>query len=52
MIAEDVLDTLGADQLSWQEAAHQLIHEVLVDPAECLNLPTSLTERTRMSYNK
>jgi len=45
MIAKDVLDTLGGDQSSRQEAAHQLIYHVLIDPAERLNLPTSLTER-------
>ena len=45
MITEDVLDTLGDNQLSRQEAAHQLIYDVLIDPAEYLNLPISLTKR-------
>jgi len=45
MIAEDVLDTLGGDQSSRQETVHQFIYGVLIDPAECLKLPTSLNER-------
>ena len=44
MIIEDVLDTLGGNQSSRQEAAHQLIYDVLIDPAERLNLPSSLIE--------
>ena len=45
MTAEEVLDTLESDQTSRQEAPHQLIYDVLIDPVEHLNLPTSRTER-------
>jgi len=42
LVAEEVLDNLGEGSMACQEAAHQLIYDVLVDPAEHLNLPTSL----------
>ena len=43
--AEDVLETLGDEQITRQEAVHQLIYDVLVEPIGHLNLPTSLVER-------
>ena len=44
-MAEEVLDTLGEEQEARPEAAHQLIYDVLLEPAEQINLPTSLVER-------
>ena len=44
LVAEEVLDTLGEEQVVRQEAAHQLIYDALVEPVEHLNLPTSLVE--------
>jgi len=45
LVAEEVLDDLGEGPVARQEAAHQLIYDVLVEPAEYLNLPSSLVER-------
>jgi len=44
LVVKEVLDTLGEGQVARQEAAHQLIYDVLVEPAEHINLPTSLVE--------
>ena len=44
LVAEEVLDNLGEGSVARQEAAHQLISDVLVEPAEHLNLPSSLVE--------
>jgi len=44
-MAEDVLDSLGEDQIACQEAAQQLIYDVLVEPTGHLNLPTTLVKR-------
>jgi len=44
-VAEDVLESLGDEQVTRQEAAHQLIYDVLVELAGHLNLPTSFVER-------
>ena len=38
-VAEDVLESLGDDQVTRQEAAHQLIYDVLIEPAGHMNLP-------------
>ena len=45
LVVEEVLDTLGEEQEARREAAHQLIYDVLLEPAERINLPTSLVER-------
>jgi len=45
MVAKDVLETLGSDQQSRQEDAHQLIYDVLIELAERVNLPVTITER-------
>jgi len=34
MVAENVLDTLGEDPVARQEATHQLIYDVLIEPSE------------------
>jgi len=44
LVAKEVLDTLGEGQVVRQEAAHQLIYDVLVEPTEHMNLPTFLVE--------
>ena len=44
-VAEDVLESLGDEQVTRQEAAHQLIYHVLIEPAGHVNLPPSLVER-------
>ena len=44
-VAEEILESLGDDQEIYQETAHQLIYDVLVEPAKHLNLPTTLLER-------
>jgi len=45
LVAEEVLDNMGKGPVPHQEAAHQLIYDVLVEPTEHINLPTSLVER-------
>ena len=45
LVAEEVLDDLGEGSVARQEAAHQLICDVLVEPTEYLNLPSTLVER-------
>ena len=45
MVAEDVLETLGSDQQSQQEAAYQLIYDVLIEPTERVNLPVTIIDR-------
>jgi len=44
-VAEDVLESLGDDQVTRQEAVHQLIYDVLIEPAGHINLSLSLVER-------
>jgi len=44
-VAEDILESSGDDQTICQETEHQLIYDVLVEPAEHLNLPITLLER-------
>jgi len=44
-VAEDVLESLRDEQVTRQEATHQLIYDVLVEPVGYLNLPPSLTEQ-------
>jgi len=44
-MAEEVLDDLSEGPVARQKAAHQLIYDVLVEPAKHLNLPSSLVER-------
>ena len=51
-MAEDVLDTLGEEQDAHQEATDQLIYDVLVEPAEHVNLPTSLVEPMLMRIKR
>ena len=46
-MAEDVLDSLGDDQDTRQEAAHQLIYDVLIEPTKHIHMPNSLEERIR-----
>ena len=47
VVAEDVLDTLRDEQMTRKEAVHQLFYDVLMEPAEHLDLSTSLVERNR-----
>jgi len=42
-IAEDVLESLGDEQVTCQEAAHQLIYDVLIETAGHMNLSLSLS---------
>ena len=44
-MAEEVLDDLGEGPKALQEAAHQLVYDVLIEPAEHLNLPSTLMGR-------
>jgi len=44
-IAEDVLKELGRDPQTRQDSAYQLIYDMLIEPAEQLELPTTLTEQ-------
>ena len=41
IVAEDVFESLGDEQVTRQEAAHQLIYDVLIEPAGYMNLPLS-----------
>ena len=52
MVVENVLETLGDDPTTRQEAAHQLIYDVLVEPAERQNLPRGLSERVAMDHHQ
>ena len=45
LATEEVLDDLGEGPEARQEAAHQLVYDVLAEPAEHLNLPSTLVER-------
>jgi len=45
IVAEDVFDSLGEDQDARQEAAHQLIYDVLVEPAEHVCLWSAMLMR-------
>jgi len=44
-VEEDVLEELGRDPQGRQDFALQLICDMLIEPAEHLELPTTLTER-------
>ena len=44
-VVEDILESLGDEQVTRQEATHQLIYDVLVEPTGYLHLPMSLVER-------
>ena len=44
-VVEEVLEELGGDPQTRQDSAHQLIYDVLLEPAEHLELPPNLTER-------
>ena len=45
MVAEDVLETLGSNQMTRQEDADQLIYDVLIEPTEHMDLPITTTTR-------
>ena len=45
VIAEDVLDELGRDPQTRQASAHQLIHDMLLEPAGQLEMPNTLVQR-------
>jgi len=45
LVAEEVLDDLGEGSEARQETAHQLTYDVLVEPPEHLNLPSTLVGR-------
>jgi len=44
-IVEDVWDSLEDEQVAHQEAAHQLIYDVLIERTRHMNLPLSLVEQ-------
>jgi len=44
-MAEDVLEELRGDPQTRQASAHQLIHDMLIEPAGQLEMPTTLVER-------
>jgi len=44
ILAEDALYTLGGDLITRQEAAHQLIYDLLVELAEHQNLSNNLED--------
>jgi len=45
VLAENALDTLSGDLITRQEAANQLIYDLLVEPTEHQNLPNNLEDR-------
>ena len=45
MVAEDVLETMGGNQRTRQEDANQLIYDVLIEPAEHMDLLVTTTKR-------
>jgi hypothetical protein len=47
IVAEDVIDHLGVGEAVRREAALMLIHNLLIEPARRLTLPSTLVERNR-----
>jgi len=45
-VAEEVLEELGIDPRTRQASAHQLIQDVLLEPAGQLEMPNTLVECT------
>ena len=52
MVAENVLDTLGDDLVAWEEAAHELIYDVLIELSKRQNLPRSLDNRVAIEHQQ
>ena len=44
-IAKDALEELGRDPQMRQDSAYQLMYDLLIEPAEHLELPTTVIER-------
>ena len=44
-MAEEVLEELGGDPQTRQASTHQLIHDMLIEPAGQLAMPNTLVER-------
>ena len=51
VLAEDALDTLGGDAISREDAANELIYDLLVEPAEHQNL-LNLEERIAVEQHQ
>jgi len=51
-VVEEVLEELGRDPQTRQDSTHQLIYDVLLEPAEHLELPPTLRKRMPTNCNK
>jgi len=51
VLAKDALDTLGDDLIAQQEAANQLIYDLLLEPAEHQNLLNNLEDRVAVEIH-
>jgi len=52
MVAENVLETLGNDPITRQEASYQLIYDVLVEPVERQSVSHSLSDQLAMEHHQ
>jgi len=52
VLEEDAMDTLGNDPIAWQDAANQLIYDLLVEPVEHQNLLNNLKDRVAIEQQK
>jgi len=50
IVAEEVLDSLGVDSNACQQAAHQLVYDGLMEPAEHISMLDSLEGRIRFEH--
>ena len=52
VVAEEALDSLGDNPSARQQAAHQLVYDALMEPAEHLVMPNSLRGRIRFEHRQ
>ena len=50
VVAEEALDSLGADPTARRQAARQLVHDGLMEPAERIVMPNTLGGRIRFEH--
>ena len=51
-MAEEVLDSLGADPSARQEAAHKLVYDGLMEPAQHISMPDSLEGHIKFEHQQ
>jgi len=52
VVAEEVLDSLGDNPSAHQQAAHQLVYDGLMEPAEHIVMPNSLGGASDLSTSR